>query len=259
MKLFAFTIDLENEYHGVIDKYEIFKDLNRIEEVISTLHSFDIKITAFIVGKIIESNPEVIKLFKKYDCEFEVHSYSHDLNYPDSETEILRAREAFYNYFKKYPVGYRAPRGKITDSGISYLEKHGFLYDSSIFPSYFPNPLRYLFRNKEIHYYKDSNIMEIPITSVSPFRFTLSISYIKLLGINFFLKQSLPDIICFDTHLHDFIHKETSFNKLPFIWKLIYSRNKFRGSELCVKFIEHVKQQGYQFCYMSDICKLHKN
>ena len=258
LKLFAFTLDLEAEYQGVIDQYEIFKDLPRIEEVLSALNSLDVKITVFTVGKIIESFPEIIKIFEKYDCEFEAHSYSHDFDNPDTEAEIKKAKTAYYNYFKKNPIGYRAPRGKITDSGIKHLERYGFLYDSSIFPSYFPNPFRYLFSNKEIHYYKDSNIMEIPITSVSPFRLTLSISYIKLLGVNFFLKQSLPDVICFDTHLHDFIVKETSFIKLPLIWKLIYSRNKFRGIDLCVKFLEHIKQKGYQFCYMSDIYNLYK-
>ena len=258
MKLFAFTMDLENEYHGVIDKHEIFKDLNNIEGVLSTLNEYGVKITAFTVGKIFEAYPEVIKLFEKFNCEFEVHSYSHDFNNPDSESEIMEARTAYFKYFNKYPAGYRAPRGKITDSGITYLEKHGFLFDSSIFPSYFPNPFRYLFRNKEIHCYKNSNIIEIPITSVSPFRMTLSVSYIKLLGVNFFMKQSLPEIVCFDSHLHDFIVKEASFYKLPAIWKLIYSRNKNRGTDLCVKFIEHVKQEGYQFCYMSDIYNLHK-
>lgn len=201
----------------------------------------------------------MIKLFEDHNCEFEPHSYSHNFIQPDSESEINNARTAYYNYFKKNPRGYRAPRGKISSSGISSLEKHGFLYDSSIFPSYFPNPFRYLLCDRQIHYFGDSKIMEIPITSLSPFRITLSVSFIKLLGVRFFMKLSLPDVICFDSHLHDFIHNENSFSKLPAFQKLIYSRNKFKGIQYCLQFLKHVRQEGYEFCYMSEIYNLHKD
>ena len=258
MKLFAFTLDLESDYAGNMEEYEVFDDISAIDELLSTLHSLDVKITVFAVGKIIESYPDVIRTFEKYNCEFEAHSYSHDFRKPDSEQEIEKVKAAYFNYFGRYPIGYRAPRGLISDSGIKTLEKHGFLYDSSIFPSYFPNPFKYLFSKKEVHHHAGSNIMEIPFTSVSPFRITLSISYIKLFGTNLFTKVSLPNIICFDSHLHDFIIKNKSFSKLPLIQKICYSRNKFRGIEQCVKFLKHIKQNGYEFCYMSDIYNLHK-
>jgi peptidoglycan/xylan/chitin deacetylase (PgdA/CDA1 family) len=253
LNLFAFTLDLEPDYAGIVDQYEIFKDLNKIEEVLKTLRSLEIKITVFALGEIFEKFPGVIKLFEKYDCEFEPHSYSHNFNNPDSEPEIKKARTAYFNYFNKYPKGYRAPRGKISYSGIKLLEKYGFSYDSSIFPSYFPNPFRYLFFNKQIHYYRDSKVMEIPLTTALPSRLTLSLSYLKLFGINFFIYQSLPGIICFDSHLHDFIFNENSYSKLSPFWKFIYRRNKTRGTEYCLKFLRHIKQKGYEFCYMSEI------
>jgi len=259
MKLFAFTLDLEADYGGVVNQYGIFKDLGKIEEVLSELNVLGVKITVFVVGEILELFPDVIKVFEKYHCEFEPHSYSHNFNNPDSEYEIERSKIVYFNYFKRYPRGYRAPRGKISDSGIKFLEKHGFLYDSSIFPSYFPNPFRYLFRNRRIHYYGNSKIVEIPFASVTPFRLTLSISYIKLLGVNLFKKLSLPDVVCFDSHLHDFIINENSFNKLPLFQRLIYSRNKHKGVDYCIRFLEHVKQKGYKFCYMSEIYELFKH
>lgn len=258
MKFFAFTIDLEPDYGGLVDHYEIFKDLNKVEEFLFTLNSFGVKVTVFSVGEIFELFPDVIKIFKRYDCEFEVHSYSHNFNSPDSDSEIKKARTAFFNYFQTSPKGYRAPRGKISAPGIKCLEKYGFLYDSSIIPSYFPNPFKYLFSSREIRYYDNSKIMEIPFTSLSSFRLTLSISYIKLLGLNFYKKLALPDVVCFGSHLHDFIINENSFNKLPLIWKLIYSRNKHRGIDFCVEFLEHIRQKGYKFCYMSDIYNSHK-
>lgn len=258
MKLFAFTLDLEPDYAGVLDQYRIFQEPEKVEEFLDAVSSMNVKTTVFTQGKIFEEFPDIIKLFEKYNCEFEAHSYSHDLKFPDSEYEISNAKKAYQNYFNKQPAGYRAPRGVISDAGIKTLAKHGFLYDSSIFPSFFPNPFKYLFHNKGMHNYGDSGILEIPFTVVSPFRITLSISYIKLLGINFFLRRSLPDIICFDSHLHDFIISDYSFSRLPIFWKLIYSRNKYRGIEYCLKFFEHVKNKGYDFCFMSDIYKLHR-
>jgi len=258
LKLFAFTIDLEADYAGVVDEYGIFKDTKNIEELLSALTSSGVKVTTFAVGEIFERYPDIIGLFEKYNCEIESHSFSHNFDHPDSDDEIEKSKAAFFNYFGRYPIGYRAPRGKISDSGIASLERHGYLYDSSVFPSYFPDPFKYLFKNREAHYYNDSGIMEIPFTSLSPARLALSISYIKLLGLNFYKQLSLPDVICFGSHLHDFIIKEESFNKLPSIWKLIYSRNKYNGTEFCMKFLEHVKRKGYSFCYMSEIYNRYK-
>lgn len=258
MKLFAFTLDLEADYAGMLTEYNIFKDPDKIEEVLSALKALDVKITVFSVGEIFEQFPETIKLFEKYNCEFEPHSYSHNFNHPDSEDEIEKAKAAYINYFQKNPTGYRAPRGMISFPGIKNLERQGFSYDSSIFPSFFPNPFKYLLSNREPHYFGNSNMLEIPITSVSPFRITLSISYIKLLGLNLFKMVSSPDVICFGSHLHDFIVNDTSYNKIPSIWKLIYSRNKLNGLDLCIKFLEHIKQKGYKFCFMSEIYNSYK-
>ena len=242
----------------MVGLYGIFKDPCRIEKLLSAITSSGVKVTVFVVGEIFELFPDIIKLFEKYDCEIEAHSYSHDFDAPDSETEIKMAKSAYFNYFRRNPIGYRAPRGKISVPGIKLLEKHGFLYDSSIFPSYFPDPFKYFFCSRKPHYYKDSNILEIPFTSLSPFRLALSISYIKLLGLNFYKILSIPDVVCFGSHLHDFIVNEDSFNKLPSVWKLIYSRNKYGGIDLCMDFLDHIKRKGYGFCHMSEIYNSHK-
>jgi hypothetical protein len=262
LKLIAFTLDLESDYAGYVDNNELFIDIDRIDDLLSKLTSHGIKITAFTVGKLFEQFPDIIRIFEKYNCEFEAHSYSHDFKNPDTESEIEKAKEAYFQYFGKYPSGYRSPRGIITRAGIYSLAKHGFLYDSSVFPSYFPNPIRYLFRNKEIHYYENCGIMEIPFSSISPFRLTLSVSYLKLFGLKFFLQLSkkfpLPDIICFDSHIHDFIVNEKSYRQLSAFWRLVYGRNKYKGTDFCLKYLDHLKQQGYTFCYMSEIYQLNR-
>lgn len=262
MKLFAFTLDLEPEYGGSVGQHEIFRDHAKIEDLLLTLQSLDVKTTVFTVGKLFEQSPEVIELFERYHCEFEAHSFSHDPTRPDSEFEIQKTKDAFWRYFNRNPIGYRAPEGRITAAGIELLEKHGFLYDSSIFPSYFPNPLRYLFSNRNIHYHKDSNIMEIPFTSITPFRLTLNIAYIKLLGLGLYKRFCqvfrLPEAICFNAHLHDFIVIESSYRKLSPFWKFVYGRNKFRGVEHCVDFLQFMRRKGYRFCFMSELYEAYR-
>jgi hypothetical protein len=262
MKLIAFTLDLEPEYAGLVNRQEIFNNPQRIEEALSFLSSFSIKITTFIVAELLESHPDIIKIFERYDCESELHSYNHDKNNKDVESEIKKAKQSYYNYFGKFPTGYRAPCGRIKNKDFFILEKQGFSYDSSIFPSYYPNPLKYLFFKRSPHYIKGSRLMEIPLTSITPLRFMLSLSYLKLLGINFYFRLfrmfGLPDFICFNMHLHDFIVCENSYKQLPAFWKLVYGRNKFSGLDFCSRFIKFIKREGYQICTMSETYQFYK-
>lgn len=262
MRRFAFTFDFEASYSGCVGQYEIFHDREKIEHILSILRPLDVKMTVFVVAEIFKLYPEIVRIFERYNCEFEVHSYSHNVVNQDLEYEITKAKTAYFDYFKKYPSGYRAPLGKISLDTIKLLEKHGFLYDSSIFPSYYPNPLRYIFRNRKVHYFGNTNIMEIPITSITPFRLTLSLSYVKLLGINSYLKLlrifNPPDFICFSSHLHDFIVSDNAYSKLPPFWKFIYGRNMFSGIDFCVAFLKYIKRKGYKFCFLSEIYELCK-
>ena len=67
----------------------------------------------------------------------------------------------------------------------------------------------------------------------------------------------MPDIMCFGSHLHDFIIKENSFNNLFPLWRLIYGLNKYKGLDYCEKYIKFIKEKGYTFCYMSEIYNLY--
>ncbi len=257
MKTLAFTLDLEPDHAGLVGGYRIFENTKEIEQIIGRLDSLGVKITLFVVGEIFEKYPHIIKIFEKFNCEFEAHSYTHNVNHPDLEDEISKSRKAYFNYFGKYPIGYRVPQGRVTHKTLGQLKKYDFLYDSSVFPSYYPNPFRYLFCKRDIHHTGDTNMVEIPFTSITPLRLTLSLSYLKLLGIRFFLVSSrlfgLPENICFNTHLHDFVVNEECFRRLPRFWKFVYGRNKFQGLDFCTEFLKYIKVQGYSFKYMSEL------
>ena len=263
-KYFVLTLDLESEVSGVLDnKYEILKGKKSIELLLSLLKDNNIKLSVFVVGEIIDDFPDIISLFMKYDCEFHCHSHSHSSKNPDSEEEILKSRNTYEKFFRKPPIGYRAPQGKISPKGIKTLEKFGFKFDSSIFPSYYPNTFKYLLSKRYIYKHKNSSIVEIPFSSVTPFRLTLSISYIKLLGnkiyrilLNIF---GIPNILIFGSHLHDFFIDEDTIKRLPFLWKIIYKRNKNKGMDFLKQYILFFKEKGYKSVFISEIYNLYKN
>ena len=257
-RYFALTLDLESGISGVLkDEYSVLKKPEKIEKLLDFFKKENVKISVFVVGEILEKFPEIISIFRKYDCEFHCHSYSHQGKFADSEREIIKSSEAYSRFFKKDPIGYRAPQGRISKKGIQLLDKHGFKFDSSVFPSYYPNPFKYLFKSKEIHGHKGFSIIEIPATPVSPLRFILSISYIKLLGYKTYeilIKMfRLPGIVVFGSHLHDFFLDIDTFKKLPLFWRMIYSRNRNKGPIFLKKIIDLFRERGYKFVYISEI------
>jgi hypothetical protein len=261
-RTFAFTLDLESDYASLLPdvRNRILERPERVDEVLAALGVKGIRGTAFVVGQVIQSYPRIIDVFEKHGWEFELHSYSHDITKPDAADELDKGRAAFIERFGRAPIGYRAPQGRITPEGIGRLVDLGFHYDASIFPSYFPNPLRYLAKPRDLHFWQvdeTRRILEIPFTSVSPLRFTLSTSYMKLLGPGFYraiLRTfGFPEVICFDSHLHDFIVDESSYRELPPFWRFVYGRNMRRGVSITTDLLDVLQAEGYEFQFMSQI------
>lgn len=263
-KSFVVILDLESDHGGLLtEEYTIVQQQDKIRRLLDLCKKEGVKLTVFVVGQLLEKYPHIVRLFQDYDCEFHCHSYSHDAVKTDSEEEIRQCKEAYIAFFNRQPSGYRAPLGKISDRGIEDLEKCGFKFDASIFPSYFPNPLKYLFATQRPHRYKDSGIMEIPSTSLSPFRLTLSLSYMKLLGYRAFkcvmAVSKIPRLILYGTHLHDFFTDPALVKRLPPFWRFIYGRNHDKGMDYFLRTIQAFKKKGYTFRYISEIYEVYKD
>ncbi len=262
---FSFTLDLESDYASLVPEVRnrILEQPSKVGEVLGALGEKGIRGTAFVVGQVIENYPKIIDVFERHEWEFELHSYSHDTSRPDTADELAKGREAFVRRFGREPIGYRAPQGRITAEGIGRLIDLGFRYDASVFPSYFPNPLRYLVMPRDPHFWPVDarrSLLEIPFTTVTPLRFTLSTSYMKLLGPGFYRAAigafGLPDVICFDSHLHDFIVDEDSYRELPPFWRFVYGRNKHAGVSITTGLLDFVRLKGYEFRYLSEVAAI---
>ncbi len=258
-RTFAMTLDLEKDFSGALENEDkILRSHAHITQLLELLRAEEVKLSVFVVGELLEAYSDVIELFQRYGCEFHCHSFSHQSPHSNSEEDVRRCRDSFIDFFQSSPLGYRAPDGRINSEGIQNLEKYGFKFDSSFFPSYYPNPAKYLFKTRKPHRLKGTGLLELPNTSFSPLRIMLSISYVKMLGMAGFRRllrvSSLPEVVVFGSHLHDFFADKEMLQQLPKVWKWIYSRNAEKGLEYLTETLRYFREHGYRFEYMSEMC-----
>ncbi|NOQ55539.1 MAG: DUF3473 domain-containing protein [Nanohaloarchaea archaeon] len=141
----ALSIDLEDWYHP--DLLKIKENLkpqikDSVRPILNLLEKYNTKATFFVLGEIAEKNPELIKNIKNRGHEIASHGYNHkslkQMNPDEFEKDIIKSKKILKNITGKYPIGYRAPTFSIDNKtrwAIDILEKQGFLYDSSIFPT----------------------------------------------------------------------------------------------------------------------------
>jgi polysaccharide deacetylase family protein (PEP-CTERM system associated) len=145
----AFTVDFEDWYQGLevfkVDTWHNFE--SRIErncsKILQILKSHDVTATFFVLGYLAEKNPDLIKLI--YDAGHEVgsHGYSHsqifNLTPSEFDSELARTNETIFKIIGRKAIGFRAPIFSIISDSIwalDILAENGFLYDSSIYPTF---------------------------------------------------------------------------------------------------------------------------
>jgi len=243
-----FTLDLEQDY-GRIDDYSSFKNIDGLMDLFK---KYDLKLTVFVAGNIIEQKPEIIEKIKKnINCEFHLHSYNHEINRKLSPEEkiadLKMAKKSYQKYFGINPIGYRAPCGNIIKEEIKWLKKEGFLFSSSFIPTYRPG-LFNNFKQEDNIFFHPNGLLEIPFSSLSLVKIPYSLSYFQLLGwpISRFLINinRNKEHIIFNFHLHN-LSKLDNIKQLKIRFRLGYIRNQNNGFKILEKFIETMIKNGY--------------
>lgn len=173
--------------------------------LLGLLDKYNIKATFFVLGMLAEKYPELIEDIYHRGHEIASHAYSHrslyDLGKLGFEEEIIKSKKILDKY---NPIGFRAPSFSIDNEtrwAFQILKKHGFKYDSSIFPIKtmlygVPGAPLCIYRPwKEDVSRHDSNgeITEFPLTVMEIGRFNLPISggfYLRILPLQL-LKRCL--------------------------------------------------------------------
>lgn len=261
-KLACFTLDLEPEHCDLVDgnHYRIFDGLS---EFLRVVKNHKLALTVFAAGIVLKEKPEAAYRLAEGNAEIELHSYSHkrDAHGPD---EIERGMEAFNAAFGCRPRGYRAPLGIISRDEIDYLSRAGFLFDSSVFPSFFPGRYCNITGAVSPYIHEGTQLLELPITVIPRIRFPMSLSYIQILGFRAFETLlsmfGLPDNVVIDFHLHD-IFPSLAFNELSLKWRLIYSRcftrDRAGGLKDFERLAELLRARGYDFTTLLDLYAIH--
>ena len=259
-KYACITLDVEEDYGDRVKEFNIYKDsIDKIEELKSLYDTLDVPVSAFITTNILDKYNKTVELIRWLAKDYHCHSHSHNTQNFDSKNEITTCFSKFKEHFGCEPLGYRAPQGVLHPGDTKLIADAGFLFSSSLFPSIRIGTFNNL-KSPQIPFFYDTGLLEIPLAVVNKIRLIVSLSYQKLLGgsISHILYKTfgLPDIIVYDSHLHDYILSEKSFAQLPPFMKSVYSVNKNSGKKILIDFVGYLKSEGYSFITMTELMSL---
>ena len=115
-----------------------------IPRFLELFNKYNIKATFFAVGEDLlkKENQAIIRWILSEGHEIANHTMTHVINpsfsgltIHEKEKEINQAEEIIREVTGFLPVGFKAPAFSIDSQTIAILEKKGYLYDSSLFPS----------------------------------------------------------------------------------------------------------------------------
>ena len=162
----ALSIDLEFWHSAELVRSYVQDGADLIVEmttpILDLLDLHKTKATFFVLGKVAEKYPDLIKEIYDKGHEIASHSYSHrtlyDLGKDGFEREIDKSINLLENITGEKVKGFRAPTFSINNDtiwGLDVLEKFNFTYDSSVFPM---KSFLYGVPNAPLHPYRPSYI-----------------------------------------------------------------------------------------------------
>lgn len=116
-----------------------------VPKILETLADADLKGTFFVPGWTAENHTGRLEMILKGGHEIAHHSYSHRWVSDDPAAEIdemERGLEALKRTVGVVPKGYRSPAGEVSPGLFKLLQKHDFLYNSSLMDDI--NPYRHV-------------------------------------------------------------------------------------------------------------------
>jgi hypothetical protein len=263
-KLICYTLDLEHDYAGLSpsEEYEAFHHTGILDRFSDIVQRFELKLTVFATGKVLDQKKETADFFQALGAEIELHGYNHVMYNPNLVFELQKGIEVYRKTFGKNPLGYRSPGGAISPVLLKALAAEGIRYDSSLIPSF-----RWgVYKNMKspIQPFRDSeaSILELPIGVVPKIRIPIAASYIRLLGLTtyklLFALFGTKSPIVYLFHLVDLIQTNMRKQLSPF-WRLVYAKGQRKGLEVFEHSVKHFKNMGYEPEYMSQLYKTYSD
>jgi len=144
----ALSIDLEYWYSTELVRKHVTSVRKGDEQIVEAvtpildlLDRYDTKATFFVVGTVARRYSQVVRTIFEKGHEIASHSYSHltlhELGKERFEEEISKSIKVLESITGEKPIGFRAPTFSVDNStrwALEILKRHGFKYDSSVFP-----------------------------------------------------------------------------------------------------------------------------
>ncbi len=138
-------IDFEDWYHPQLVQPYVSEDkkipimFKGLEKILELLKKNNAKATFFIVGELLESNPEINDKILDDGHEIGFHTMKHTrLDTPNFRSLFTQELENFEKLTSRKPIGFRAPTFSLNKESswvIDELINFGYKYDSSIVPA----------------------------------------------------------------------------------------------------------------------------
>ncbi len=223
--LLSVSLDLDNKWsyqktHGDAGWDQFPSYLDELSEIVlARLASHGLKITFFVVGQdaALQKNHAALRSLADAGHEIGNHSFRHEPwlhTYPPAEidAEIANAEEHIERATGKKPRGFRGPGFSMSSETLRVLQRRGYDYDASTFPTFIGALARaYYFWNSKglsaeekeqrknlfgkfsdglqpLHPYvwemdaKGGRLLEIPVTTMPIFRAPMHLSYLLFLA-----------------------------------------------------------------------------
>jgi len=138
-------IDFEEWYHPELIKNHVKNDqkipkiFKGIDIILDLLNKHNISATFFVVGEILQHDPELIDKIISNDHEIAFHTMHHDrIDSPNFSNKFDDELKEFKKLTNDKSKGFRAPTFSLNEKSsfiIKMLEKYNYIYDSSIMPA----------------------------------------------------------------------------------------------------------------------------
>ncbi len=256
-KLAAITLDLETDYGDRVGgAFNLRHRRAEIAELAGLLAARGAPLSLFIRTDLLADYPETEWIVARLGADRHCHSHRHDTRTFDGAYEIPTCHQAFARFFGEEPLGYRAPQGVLYPGDVARIMAAGFRVSSSVFPSVRPGKVNNLACPLTPHRHPEG-LWELPFAALPGLRYVVSLSYLKLLGWgpNRLLMAlcGLPEVLVFDSHLHDYIFCQESHAQLPAKLKLAWGIRRGHGLDYAARFLDLLAGRGYRFVTMSEL------
>lgn len=235
----GFSIDVEDWYQGIELPAQSWSTCeqrvnNSMRAMLELLDKHNIRATCFILGKLAEENPSIVKQIHQAGHEIATHGYSHkkvyELTPKKFQSELRHSLSLLEDLTGEKVIGHRAAYFTVTQKSLWVLDilaEEGILYDSSIYPVI---NYRYGISNaKRLPSYitlkNERKIVEIPVATLPLHQLNIPLgggAYFRIYPY-FFFKNCLKYLESRQENFNLYIHPweiDPSHPVIPLPWRV---------------------------------------